>query len=81
MHFPPSYSLADTDLFTVAAHEFGHSLGLGHSDVQGALMAPYYQGYDPNFRLPYDDIRGIQSLYGETDNTDLPPVLKTSDYK
>lgn len=50
------------DLVTVAAHEFGHSLGLGHSDVAGALMAPFYGG--PHRFLHSDDIMGIQSLYG-----------------
>lgn len=50
------------DLVTVAAHEFGHSLGLGHSSVSGALMAPFYGG--PMRTLPNDDIAGIQSLYG-----------------
>ena len=27
-------------------------------------MAPYYTGYIPNYKLPADDINGIQALYG-----------------
>lgn len=46
-----------TNLFQVAAHEFGHSLGLSHSDVRSALMAPFYRGFDPVFRLDSDDIQ------------------------
>ena len=55
---PPS----GTDLVTVAAHEFGHSLGLAHSSVQGALMAPFYNG--AHRQLEADDIAGIQAIYG-----------------
>ncbi|KAM8975326.1 matrilysin [Pelodytes ibericus] len=54
------------NLFLVAAHEFGHSLGLGHSDDPRALMFPAYRYVNPStFRLSRDDIRGIQSLYGK----------------
>ncbi|KAG7166174.1 Stromelysin-3-like [Homarus americanus] len=49
-----------TNLLQAAAHEFGHSLGLSHTSVKRALMAPFYRGYEPNLQLHSDDIKGIQ---------------------
>ncbi|XP_011384367.1 matrix metalloproteinase-27 [Pteropus medius] len=56
---------AGFNLFLVAAHEFGHSLGLSHSNDQTALMFPNYVSLDPSkYPLSQDDINGIQSIYG-----------------
>ncbi|KAM4690411.1 matrix metalloproteinase-18-like [Rhinophrynus dorsalis] len=53
------------NLLQAAAHELGHSLGLDHSTVLGALMSPTYKGYNPKFQLHQDDIQAIQALYGK----------------
>ena len=51
-------------MLNVAAHEFGHLLGLEHSRVNTALMAPYYS---PNVPKPVqnDDVTRIVKLYGK----------------
>ena len=53
-----------TNLMGAAVHEFGHSLGLGHSSVQDSIMFPWYQSWEPNQELPEDDRMGIQEIYG-----------------
>ncbi|VFV47697.1 stromelysin-1 precursor [Lynx pardinus] len=63
-----------TNLFLVAAHEFGHSLGLYHSADPTALMYPVYNPRTDltRFRLAQDDVNGVQSLYG-------PPPMSSPD--
>jgi hypothetical protein len=58
----PSGGGVGIDLATVAAHEFGHALGLNHSADANALMAPFYTGR--RAFLSFDDIAGIISIYG-----------------
>lgn len=58
------------DLESVAAHEFGHALGLAHTQVihclliNPATMCPAYPVGSISFRtLEQDDINGVSSLY------------------
>jgi hypothetical protein len=48
----------------IAAHEFGHALGLGHSTISGTTMYPSTSSCNQSPRsLHNDDIAGVRALY------------------
>ncbi|MCC7325201.1 MAG: choice-of-anchor D domain-containing protein [Burkholderiales bacterium] len=56
------------ELGRLATHEWGHALGLDHSNLDSALMAgPPWTQYTYFDSLQVDDVRGCRCLYG------LPP--------
>ncbi|HEX4595237.1 MAG TPA: matrixin family metalloprotease [Bryobacteraceae bacterium] len=70
---------ADVDVFSIALHETGHALGLGHSDKPGAVMYPYYHQVTG---LTQEDIGAILQLYAAQDgkpNTGTPKPGTPSD--
>merc|ERR1719283_527868 len=70
-------SYTGTNLLQTMVHELGHSLGLSHSDVRNAIMAPFYRGWDPFLKLDEDDKRAIQALYGKKVYKAGPAVAKS----
>ena len=66
------HSGANVDLFSVALHEAGHALGLGHSDRPGTVMYPYYRQVTA---LSDDDIAGVRALYGAATGTPVTPPV------
>lgn len=61
-------------LANVACHEIGHVLGLDHSRVPSALMAPYY---NPNIGTPQenDDVTRFQRRYGKRQESNPLPRI------
>ena len=68
LHFDDDEQFTDgtdtgTNLLSVAVHEIGHVIGIGHSSIKKSVMYPQYSGYDPNLRLHPDDLNATAYLY------------------
>lgn len=60
-----TYDQTDYNLFSMAVHLLGHSLGLLHSNNSKALMFPTYKFISSQtFHLPEEDQERIQRIYG-----------------
>lgn len=56
----------------VFTHELGHTLGLGHSTVSGAIMRAYAYGDGRGASLGSDDLAAIRCLYGDGTTCSVP---------
>ncbi|XP_071736466.1 metalloendoproteinase 5-MMP-like [Rutidosis leptorrhynchoides] len=76
-----SGSSSAMDLESVAVHEIGHLLGLGHSSVEDAIMFPTISSGVRKVELVQDDVEGIQMLYGTNpdNNGTTGPALRERD--
>jgi hypothetical protein len=64
----------DVDVYSVALHELGHALGLGHNDDPNSVMYPYYRRVNG---LRPADITEIRKLYAATAGAAPPPPPPT----
>jgi hypothetical protein len=66
----PGSIIGRFDIQSVMCHEYGHALGLGHSTVGQATMAPSVgQGSTSLRSIHTDDTAGIQCIYGVASGT------------
>jgi len=71
IHFNDTYNYTngsifetDTDFFSIAVHEIGHSVGIAHNpELQESIMFPTYSTGSIKRILAQDDINAINSLY------------------
>lgn len=74
VHFDDDEGWSDENLPPVAIHEFGHALGMLHSNNPNTVMWGNYTGLT---RLQPDDISGIQSLYGPLAPISIIEAIRT----
>ena len=69
----PSAGVPSQTLAEICAHEFGHTIGLGHSTDPTALMYPTVSGIGPSLRS--DDQLAARWLYPNGTSTPPPPTV------
>jgi hypothetical protein len=65
MVLDPVYVTSSAQMARTASHEWGHAIGLGHSNVANTLMSGLPDSPYSNFTdLTADDVQGCRCLYG-----------------
>ncbi len=65
MMLDPRYVTTFDQMTRTVSHEWGHAIGLAHSNVEGALMSgPPDSMYTNGTDLTADDVHGCRCLYG-----------------
>ena len=68
-----NWSPGSYDFQSVAAHELGHVLGLGHTNSPGAVMTPFLSANQQIRVLQSDDLAGEAFLYPKPGGGGPPP--------
>ena len=70
------------DVEGLLLHELGHTLGIGHSTVNDAVMCGYVSPASDGSNCDYahvnrvlepDDLNAVRNIYGNVGGTELPP--------
>lgn len=61
---PGNASGGQINMQGVSTHEFGHALGLGHTNINGSTMFPSTFNGNESKSIEADDIAGVKFLYG-----------------